>query len=102
MLSMFVVFYVTDKQQELDLPTLKVEDTDAPNSTGAAPNKKKDKKTTPMSQISGVRKLKHTNSFTGMLPRYGVECANEEDLNKVSDRLNHIKICFVCLGVCFK
>ena len=75
--------FVADKQQELDLPTLKVEDTDAPNSTGAAPNKKKDKKTTPMSQISGVRKLKHTNSFTGMLPRYGVECANEEDLNKV-------------------
>ena len=80
-----LLLFVADKQQELDLPTLKVEDTDAPNSTGAAPNKKKDKKTTPMSQISGVRKLKHTNSFTGMLPRYGVECANEEDLNKVSN-----------------
>ncbi len=36
-----------------------------------------------MSQISGVRKLKHTNSFAGMLPKFGVECANEEELSKV-------------------
>lgn len=65
---------ISDKQQELDLPTLRVEDTEG--------HGKKNKKT-PMSQIVGVRKLKHTNSFTGVVPKYGVEATNEEDLSKV-------------------
>ena len=56
---------------------LRVEDTDTPHQGG-----KKNKKT-PMSQIVGVRKLKHTNSFTGVVPKYGVEATNEEELTKV-------------------
>ena len=45
--------------------------------------KKKDKKA-PLSHISGVRKLKHTNSFTGTVAKYGVETSNEAELTSVS------------------
>lgn len=67
----------TDKQQELDLPTVKVEQ--------AEPVKERlpQEKNRPMSQISGVRKLKHTNSFTGIVPKYGVETPHTEELGKV-------------------
>ena len=37
-----------------------------------------------MSQIVGVRKLKHTNSFTGVVPKFGVEPTNEGELTAVS------------------
>lgn len=36
-----------------------------------------------MTQITGVRKLKHTNSFTGQVPKYGVETPHKEELGKV-------------------
>ena len=37
-----------------------------------------------MSQISGVRKLRHTNSFSGVtIPKYGIDVPNEEELSKV-------------------
>ncbi len=85
------MLFFTDKQQELDLPTLNVEDTDALNNSQTANNKKKEKKSTPMSQISGVRKLKHTNSFAGIVPKYGVECANEDQLAKVSFKRLSVK-----------
>ena len=61
------------------MPTLKVEDTE----THHAPKKKEGKKA-PMSQIVGVRKLKHTNSFTGVVPKYGVEPTDEAELTNVS------------------
>lgn len=66
---------LADKQQEIDIPSLKVEDSEA--------HKKREKRA-PMSQITGVRKLKHTNSFTGVVPKYGVEVANEEELSMVT------------------
>ena len=78
----------TDKQQEIDMPVLKVDDVDAPAAPEApeAPIKVKEKdgKKALMSQISGVRKLKHTNSFTGVVPKWGVEAKNEEELGNVS------------------
>ncbi|XP_036365375.1 cAMP-specific 3',5'-cyclic phosphodiesterase 4C isoform X4 [Octopus sinensis] len=67
-----------DKQQELDVPTLKVEDTDRPGNKDIF---QKDKNR-PMCQISGVRKLKHTNSFTGVVPKHGVETPHREELGK--------------------
>ena len=77
---LMVIMSSADKQQEIDVPTLKVEDTDA--------RKHKDKnkagKRAPLSQISGVRKLKHTNSFTGVVPKFGVETKKPEELAKVS------------------
>lgn len=72
-----------DKQQEVDIPTVKV-DENTNNTENHQHNKKEhNKKRTPMSQIVGVRKLKHTNSFTGIVPRYGVETPHEEELGKV-------------------
>lgn len=72
--------WLSDKQQELDVPTLKVEDTEAQSTQ---PRRKE--KAQPMSQITGLRKLKHTNSFTGtVLPTYGVEPTNSEELTTVS------------------
>ncbi|KAK6180169.1 cAMP-specific 3',5'-cyclic phosphodiesterase 4D isoform X2 [Patella vulgata] len=62
------------KQQELDLPTLKVDPVHQVAET-VEPNR-------PMSQISGVRKLKHANSFTGIVPRYGVETPHPQELAK--------------------
>lgn len=79
---------LTDKQQELDVPTLKVEDTERP---GIKDTSSKEKNR-PMCQISGVRKLKHTNSFTGVVPKYGVETPHKEELGKVSFPHTHENI----------
>ena len=68
-----------DKQQEIDVPTLKVEDVvETSHKT-----KREKKASAPMSQIVGVRKLRHTNSFTGVVPKYGIDVPNEEELSKV-------------------
>jgi cAMP-specific phosphodiesterase 4 len=69
-----------DKQQELDLPTVKVEQVEPQKE-----RPEKQEKNRPMSQISGVRKLKHTNSFTGIVPKYGVDTPHAEELGKVRD-----------------
>ncbi|KAL3867916.1 hypothetical protein ACJMK2_040758 [Sinanodonta woodiana] len=66
------------KQQELDIPTLKVDEN---NDTSQKENQN-DAKKRPMTQIIGVRKLKHTNSFTGIVPKYGVETPYKEELGK--------------------
>ncbi|XP_076439876.1 3',5'-cyclic-AMP phosphodiesterase 4C-like isoform X2 [Babylonia areolata] len=66
-----------DKQQELDLPTVKVEQAEpAKERSGPA------EKNRPMSQISGVRKLKHTNSFTGIVPKHGVDTPHVQELTE--------------------
>ncbi|XP_055885166.1 cAMP-specific 3',5'-cyclic phosphodiesterase 4C-like isoform X5 [Biomphalaria glabrata] len=66
-----------DKQQELDLPTLKVDHVDT------VVKAKNIDKTRPMCQISGLRKLKHANSFTGIVPTHGVETPYKEELTKI-------------------
>lgn len=71
-----------DKQQELDLPSVKV---DQVEQTIERPPPEKNR---PMSQISGVRKLKHTNSFTGIVPKYGVETPHLDDLGKYLNDLD--------------
>ncbi|PVD23029.1 hypothetical protein C0Q70_16290 [Pomacea canaliculata] len=71
-----------DKQQELDLPTVKVEHAE-PIRERSVPEKNR-----PMSEISGVRKLKHTNSFTGIVPKYGVETPHMEELGKYLSNLD--------------
>ncbi|XP_064606899.1 3',5'-cyclic-AMP phosphodiesterase 4C-like isoform X3 [Liolophura sinensis] len=69
-----------DKQQELDVPALKVESSGETVST-PTPEKKSDKQR-PMSQISGIRKLRKTNSFSGNVPKFGVETPHTEQLEK--------------------
>lgn len=81
---------LTDKQQELDLPSLRIEDAvAAAGSVDVRAAKKKDRAQrgpAAMSHISGVKRpLTHTNSFTGeRVPHHGVETAHEEDLGKVA------------------
>lgn len=84
------LFCFPDKQQELDLPTLRQEDAMA--EAAAAPKgprqqNKSERARGPstMSQISGINRkpLCHTNSFTGeRLPQYGVETPYEEELSR--------------------
>ncbi|XP_060801143.1 cAMP-specific 3',5'-cyclic phosphodiesterase isoform X2 [Amyelois transitella] len=82
-ISEYICSTFLDKQQELDLPCLQVEE-------GSERAKKKEKPRhagpgTTMSQISGVKRaLTHTNSFTGdRVPRYGVETPHEEELGRL-------------------
>ncbi|XP_075235698.1 phosphodiesterase dunce isoform X2 [Lycorma delicatula] len=87
-ISEYICSTFLDKQQELDLPSFRVEEnvTDGLASrTGAIKKKERAGRPTPMSHISGVKRpLTHTNSFTGeKLPKYGVETPYEEELGKL-------------------
>lgn len=99
--------YRVDKQQELDIPSLRLDENQpdegrptpkastsssagtSSSSQSGAQSKKKDvkSKVTPMSHISGVKRaLTHTNSFAGeRLPKFGVETLKEDELGHVSD-----------------
>ncbi|CAG5135685.1 unnamed protein product [Candidula unifasciata] len=70
------------KQQELDLPTVKVDHVDH------GIKEKTPEKSRPMCQISGLRKLKHANSFTGMVPTHGVETPHKDELTKILNDVN--------------
>ncbi|XP_067677334.1 3',5'-cyclic-AMP phosphodiesterase 4C-like isoform X2 [Haliotis asinina] len=69
----FICNTYLDKQQEVDIPTLKVDTVETV--TKEIPDKNR-----PMSQIQGVRKLKHANSFTGIVPKHGVDTPHKEEL----------------------
>ncbi|CAG9785149.1 unnamed protein product [Diatraea saccharalis] len=88
-ISEYICSTFLDKQQELDLPSLQVDE------GSERQTKKKEKPraggpATTMSQISGVkRSLTHTNSFTGeRVPRYGVETPHEEELGRQLNELD--------------
>ncbi|XP_076683903.1 phosphodiesterase dunce isoform X5 [Andrena cerasifolii] len=88
-ISEYICSTFLDKQQELDLPSLRIEDAvAAAGSVDVRAAKKKDRAQrgpAAMSHISGVKRpLTHTNSFTGeRVPHHGVETAHEEDLGKL-------------------
>ncbi|XP_063378907.1 3',5'-cyclic-AMP phosphodiesterase isoform X8 [Cydia fagiglandana] len=88
MISEYICTTFLDKQQELDLPSLQVDE-------ASERIKKKEKPrpggpATTMSQITGVKRtLTHTNSFTGeRVPRYGVETPHEEELGRCLSELD--------------
>ncbi|KAF3425378.1 hypothetical protein E2986_05938 [Frieseomelitta varia] len=87
-ISEYICSTFLDKQQELDLPSLRIEDAvAAAGSADARAAKKKDRAQrgpAAMSHISGVKRpLTHTNSFTGeRVPLHGVETPHEEELGK--------------------
>lgn len=66
----FICNTYLDKQQDLDIPQVNSEQND-----------KSAEKTSPMTKIIGVRKLKHTNSYT-TVPKYGVETRHPDELGK--------------------
>lgn len=85
-ISEYICSTFLDKTQELDIPSLRIED-DAQTSRPGVGKKKERPRHGPgttMSQISTNRRpLHHTNSFTGeKLPLHGVETAHEDDLGK--------------------
>ncbi|XP_063988767.1 3',5'-cyclic-AMP phosphodiesterase isoform X3 [Diachasmimorpha longicaudata] len=87
-ISEYICSTFLDKQQELDLPSLRIEDAVAATSADTRTSKKKERTQrgpAAMSHISGVKRpLTHTNSFTGeRVPNYGVETPHEEQLGKV-------------------
>ncbi|XP_013141221.1 PREDICTED: cAMP-specific 3',5'-cyclic phosphodiesterase, isoform F isoform X2 [Papilio polytes] len=87
-ISEYICSTFLDKQQELDLPSLQVEE-----NTERTKKKEKPRHGGPggtMSQISGVKRtLTHTNSFTGeRVPRYGVETPHEEELGRLLGELD--------------
>ncbi|XP_030750548.1 cAMP-specific 3',5'-cyclic phosphodiesterase isoform X6 [Sitophilus oryzae] len=81
-ISEYICSTFLDKQQELDIPSLRVDENVEPPK--GAQRKERPRGPTTMSQISGVnRKLCHTNSFTGeRLPTHGVETPFEDELGK--------------------
>ncbi|XP_076251651.1 3',5'-cyclic-AMP phosphodiesterase-like isoform X2 [Rhynchophorus ferrugineus] len=81
-ISEYICSTFLDKQQELDIPSLRLDE--AVEAPKGAQRKERPRGPTTMSQISGVnRKLCHTNSFTGeRLPTHGVDTPFEEDLGK--------------------
>ncbi|XP_054274687.1 cAMP-specific 3',5'-cyclic phosphodiesterase isoform X4 [Macrosteles quadrilineatus] len=85
-ISEYICSTFLDKQQELDLPSLRVDEGSGVSSNTAQTTKKKEKggRVVPMSHISGVKRpLTHTNSFTGeKTPKYGVETPFEDELGK--------------------
>ena len=80
-----------DKQQEIDVPALKVEDADAKQNDDSAVVVAGTRQP-PMSQISGVRRLRHMNSFTGIVPKFGVPAVDDESLKEVS--LKNTTLCY--------
>ncbi|XP_047526636.1 cAMP-specific 3',5'-cyclic phosphodiesterase-like isoform X2 [Vanessa atalanta] len=87
-ISEYICSTFLDKQQELDLPSLQVDET-----TERTKKKEKPRHAGPgatMSQISGVKRaLTHTNSFTGeRVPRHGVETPHEEELGRCLSELD--------------
>ncbi|XP_046742134.1 cAMP-specific 3',5'-cyclic phosphodiesterase isoform X2 [Diprion similis] len=88
-ISEYICSTFLDKQQELDLPSLRIEDAvAATGNVDVRAVKKKDRVQrgpAAMSHISGVKRpLTHTNSFTGeRVPLHGVETPHEEQLGKL-------------------
>lgn len=92
--SQYIFSTFMDKEQEVELPTLKInssiaegteaEEADEPASTVVPEGP------LTMSRISGVRKLRHANSLPqfGQLPEYGVETQRYSDLKKCMDQLD--------------
>ncbi|XP_072160419.1 3',5'-cyclic-AMP phosphodiesterase isoform X4 [Bemisia tabaci] len=83
-ISKYICNTFLDKQQELDLPSFRVEDSVTTEVERTSKKDDKPQRAVPMSCISGVKRpLTHTNSFTGeKLPKYGVETKHEEELGK--------------------
>ncbi|EDW58015.1 3',5'-cyclic-AMP phosphodiesterase isoform X12 [Drosophila virilis] len=90
-ISEYICSTFLDKQQEFDLPSLRVEEnTEHVTAPISQPYRSRSPRGPPMSQISGVKRpLSHTNSFTGeRLPTFGVETPNENELGTLLGELD--------------
>ncbi|KAH8386938.1 hypothetical protein KR093_003679 [Drosophila rubida] len=92
-ISEYICSTFLDKQQEFDLPSLRVEENTEHSSAPTATQqyaRSRSPRGPPMSQISGVKRpLSHTNSFTGeRLPTFGVETPRENELGTLLGELD--------------
>ncbi|XP_034489501.1 cAMP-specific 3',5'-cyclic phosphodiesterase isoform X4 [Drosophila innubila] len=91
-ISEYICSTFLDKQQEFDLPSLRVEENTEPIQQPINPQypRSRSPRGPPMSQISGVKRpLSHTNSFTGeRLPTFGVETPRESELGPLLAELD--------------
>ncbi|KAH8399753.1 hypothetical protein KR215_002103 [Drosophila sulfurigaster] len=93
-ISEYICSTFLDKQQEFDLPSLRVEENTEHSTAPTAANQQyprsRSPRGPPMSQISGVKRpLSHTNSFTGeRLPTFGVETPHENELGTLLGELD--------------
>ncbi|XP_018571041.1 cAMP-specific 3',5'-cyclic phosphodiesterase isoform X4 [Anoplophora glabripennis] len=90
-ISEYICSTFLDKQQELDIPTLRTDEAAEPPKGTQRKERPRGPHTT-MSQISGVNRkpLCHTNSFTGeKLPLHGVETPYEDELGKCLMVIDH-------------
>uniref|UniRef100_A0A1A9UU50 Phosphodiesterase n=1 Tax=Glossina austeni TaxID=7395 RepID=A0A1A9UU50_GLOAU len=83
-ISEYICSTFLDKQQEFDLPSMRVEENVEHSVMPIPQQRSRSPRGPPMSQISGVKRpLSHTNSFTGeRLPTYGVETPHEAALGQ--------------------
>ncbi|KAL9879867.1 phosphodiesterase dunce isoform 4-T4 [Glossina fuscipes fuscipes] len=83
-ISEYICSTFLDKQQEFDLPSMRVEENVEHSAMPIPQQRSRSPRGPPMSQISGVKRpLSHTNSFTGeRLPTYGVETPHEAALGQ--------------------
>ncbi|XP_050332151.1 cAMP-specific 3',5'-cyclic phosphodiesterase isoform X4 [Bactrocera neohumeralis] len=81
-ISEYICSTFLDKQQELDLPSMRGDDNPDQHNMLTQHQRSRSPRGPPMSQISGVKRpLSHTNSFTGeRLPTFGVETVHENAL----------------------
>ncbi|KAF6198387.1 hypothetical protein GE061_008135, partial [Apolygus lucorum] len=88
-ISEYICSTFLDKQQELDLPSLRLDEEKSPP-LSVRKKEKAGGRVVPMSHISGVKRaLTHTNSFTGeTLPRFGVPTPHESDLAKTLQEID--------------
>ncbi|XP_032594888.1 cAMP-specific 3',5'-cyclic phosphodiesterase isoform X5 [Drosophila grimshawi] len=90
-ISEYICSTFLDKQQEFDLPSLRVEENTEPSTQPVNQYpRSRSPRGPPMSQISGVKRpLSHTNSFTGeRLPTFGVETPKENELGTLLAELD--------------
>lgn len=94
-ISEFIFNTFMDREQELDLPTLQVNDqslVDNPKQLSPRPTSpishSKQMVTSVISKIPGVRRLRHANSLPQGLPKYGIESDRPEELAKCMEQLD--------------
>lgn len=91
-ISEYICSTFLDKTQELDIPSLRIEDGGDSSRPGHGKKKERPKHGpgTTMSQISTNRRpLCHTNSFTGeKLPLHGVETPHEVEVGKMLEDID--------------
>lgn len=84
-----VNFLFEDKEQDLDLPTLRVTDFDGEqhgSNETLTVNSGKQHVTSAMSKISGVKKLNHSSSSQKPTPEFGIETEKQSELIKVKKK----------------